>query len=90
MIISDHLDDVKNPVNGKIYDSKSSYYQAVKDAGCVIVGNEAENLMSTKRQIPSIGRDAVARAAQKLKQGYKPAPLGKPTKTELKMAGLDK
>jgi hypothetical protein len=45
MIISDHLDGVKNAVDGKTYDSKSEYYQAVKAAGCEIVGNEAQNMV---------------------------------------------
>lgn len=30
-----------NPADGKMYDSKSAYYQAVKDAGCTIVGNDS-------------------------------------------------
>lgn len=32
---------VLNPANGKRYDSRSAYMQSVKDAGCVIVGNDA-------------------------------------------------
>lgn len=40
MVISDTLADVVNPINGKPYDSKSSYYAAVKDAGCEILGND--------------------------------------------------
>lgn len=40
MVISDGMGDVWNPADGKTYDSKSSYYRAVRDAGCVIVGNE--------------------------------------------------
>jgi len=40
MIISDHLDYVQNPVNGKTYSSKSKYYKAVREAGCEILGNE--------------------------------------------------
>lgn len=35
--INDKLWDVKNPVNGKVYDSKTSYYKAVKDSGSHIV-----------------------------------------------------
>lgn len=40
-IISDHLNDVVNPVNGRTYDSKSAYHRAVRDAGCVVVGNDS-------------------------------------------------
>ena len=40
-VISDKLDDVWNPVNGKKYDSKSAYYSAVKNAGYTIAGNDS-------------------------------------------------
>jgi hypothetical protein len=40
-LIRDGLNDVWNPVNGKVYDSKSAYYRAVKDAGCEIAGNDS-------------------------------------------------
>lgn len=44
-VISDRLGEgvqgVLNHADGKIYDSKSSYYKAVKAAGCEIVGNDA-------------------------------------------------
>jgi hypothetical protein len=41
-IISDDLGTkgVKNPADGKVYDSKSAYYKAVKANGYEIVGNE--------------------------------------------------
>lgn len=39
--LGEGVQGVFNPVNGKKYDSKSSYYRAVKDAGCVILGNDA-------------------------------------------------
>ena len=46
-IISDKLGDgvkgVMNPVNGKRYDSKSSYYGAVKDAGCHIIESQPKD-----------------------------------------------
>lgn len=35
-IVSDAMDDVVNPLDGKPYDSKSSYYRTVKTAGCEI------------------------------------------------------
>jgi hypothetical protein len=40
MIISDALDDVFNHADGKRYSSKRAYERAVREAGCVIVGNE--------------------------------------------------
>jgi hypothetical protein len=41
---SDYIESgsIKSMADGKIYDSKSKYYQSVKDAGCVIVGNEKQ------------------------------------------------
>jgi hypothetical protein len=39
-VISDHLPDIINHADGKLYDSKSSYYAAVKAAGCEVVGND--------------------------------------------------
>ena len=38
-IISDNLgtQGVFNPADGKRYDSKSQYYQSLKDAGCVVM-----------------------------------------------------
>jgi hypothetical protein len=71
-VIRDALDNVKNPVDGKIYDSKSSYYKAVKDAGCVIVGNEAEKLARQQSPRPEVTTREIGEAIQKVKQGYKP------------------
>lgn len=41
-VISDDLGikGVSNPVDGKLYDSKSAYYKTVRSAGCQIVGND--------------------------------------------------
>lgn len=77
-IIRDGLDNVKNPVDGKLYDSKSAYYQAVKAAGCEIVGNEAEKMVAPSTARPDVGRDEIGAALNKVKQGYKPE-LGKVT-----------
>lgn len=71
-IIRDELDNVKNPVDGKLYDSKSAYYQAVKAAGCEIVGNEAEKMIGPSDARSNVGRDEIGAAVQKVKQGYKP------------------
>ncbi len=42
-VISDDLgiQGIMNHANGKKYDSKSQYYRAVKEAGCVVLGNDA-------------------------------------------------
>lgn len=39
-IRTDGMDPIVNHADGRIYDSRSSYERAVKDAGCVIVGND--------------------------------------------------
>jgi hypothetical protein len=75
MIIRDYLDGVVNPCNGKRYDSKSAYYQAVKDAGCEIVGNEAEKMMSTPPACSDVKQEEIVEAMRKVEAGYKPAPL---------------
>lgn len=73
MIISDHLDGVQNPCDGKTYDSKSAYYRAVRDAGCEIVGNEAEKIASSITPARSeVTKDEVANAVRKVESGYKP------------------
>lgn len=56
-IISDQLDDILNPVNGQLYDSKSAYYKAVRDAGCTIVGNEPHNTVHAPPEVPGVERD---------------------------------
>jgi hypothetical protein len=68
-IISDTLDGVMNPVDGKTYDSKSAYYQAVKDAGCEIVGNEMPRIPYAA---PDVKAEEIGAALNKVKQGYKP------------------
>jgi hypothetical protein len=88
-IIRDSLDNVKNPVDGKAYDSKSAYYAAVKAAGCEIVGNEAEKMVGNPAPRSDVGREEVREALAKVKQGYKPAPLEPATKDELEVAGID-
>ena len=40
MIIGDNLADVKSPVDGRFFSSKSAYYKHVRAAGCEIVGND--------------------------------------------------
>ena len=37
---ADGMDLTRCHADGRVYDSKSAYYKAVKDAGCEIVGNE--------------------------------------------------
>lgn len=72
MVIRDSLDGVLNPVDGKRYDSKGAYYRAVKDHGCVIVGNEAKAEQPEPIRGPRASRGDVEKSIAKLEQGYKP------------------
>jgi hypothetical protein len=75
-VISDHLPGVRNMADGRVYDSKSEYYRAVKSAGCEIVGSEAERMANRGNVAkPEVSRDEIGEALHKVKQGYKPQPL---------------
>jgi hypothetical protein len=50
-LIRDGLDDVWNPANGKVYDSKSAYYRAVKDAGYEIAGNDSSVMNAHEKPV---------------------------------------
>lgn len=39
-VISDAMEPIRSMADGRIYDSKSRYYQGVRAAGCEVVGNE--------------------------------------------------
>lgn len=76
IVIRDALDGVVNPCDGKPYDSKRAYYQAVKDHGCVIVGNEAEKMAGSPQYLDTkIKPEEIVDAIHKVEAGYKPAPL---------------
>ena len=64
-IISDDLgmQGVLNPVDGKKYDSRSAYHKAVKDAGCVVLGDEAPTQANTKIRGDFKTREALKKAA---------------------------
>ena len=40
MVIGDNLADVKSPIDGKPFSSKSAYYKHVRAADCEIMGND--------------------------------------------------
>jgi hypothetical protein len=57
MVIRDSMDDVLNPVNGQLYDSKRAYERDVRAAGCTIVGNESFNTVHTPPEVPGLEQD---------------------------------
>ncbi|MGI0012647.1 MAG: hypothetical protein ACREBU_04275 [Nitrososphaera sp.] len=76
MVIRDALDGVVNPCDGKPYSSKRAYYKAVKDAGCHIVGNEAEKIAAAvETRPPPLTEQHFIDGMKKVEAGYKPAPL---------------
>lgn len=64
-VISDNLDSVLNPADGKRYDSKSKYYRAVREAGCEIVGNERIEPKTRQYEPGPVGPD-IKRAIEEL------------------------
>lgn len=66
-VISDNLDGVWNPVDGKRYDSKSRYYAAVKASGGEIIGNEPMRDTRPQFSPQGVGQD-VKRAIEGLKR----------------------
>lgn len=67
MVISDRLDGVLNPVDGRRYDSKRAYARAVRAAGCEIVGTDRMFGAGRRAGIEprDVGRD-VRRAIEQL------------------------
>ncbi len=51
-IRSDGMDVTRNPANGLLYDSRSAYERGVRDAGCVIVGNDVPELAPRPIETP--------------------------------------
>lgn len=71
-VISDQLDNVVNPIDGRAYDSKSAYYRTVRNAGCEIAGNDS-SLEPRRREmsaVPHVERD-VKTAIEQLRAGYR-------------------
>jgi hypothetical protein len=75
MIIKDTTEPFLSHADGKMYDSKSSYYQTLKERGLRIVEEPSgppQNYTSSPITEAEIGE-----AYQKVRDGYKPAPLEK-------------
>ena len=52
----DGMSDLRNHANGLLYDSKSAYYKAVREAGCEIVGDDPSfNEPQTAREMDTPG-----------------------------------
>jgi len=67
MIRTDGMDAVRSMADGKMYDSRSRYYESVKRAGCEIIGNERAPFEKRPQFSPSpVGPD-IKRAIEQLR-----------------------
>ena len=53
--IADGMDPVRNMADGKMYDSKSAYYGAVRAHGCEVIGND--RVERQRREMPPVSAD---------------------------------
>jgi hypothetical protein len=72
-VIRDGLNEpLRHQADGRMYESKRAFERATKDAGCVCIGNESPKTVAAAP--PPFTVDEVGRAAQQVKDGYKPNP----------------
>lgn len=72
MVIRDGMDDLRHPVTGEMFDSKSKFRQTTKAAGCIELGNDR---FTPSRPTEADVRNDVHKAVQMLHQGYRPDPI---------------
>lgn len=70
--ISDQIDDLWHPTDGKIYDSKSEFRKTTRINGREEIGTD---IQSDKRYTDTVTSAEVAEAMHMVEQGYKPAPI---------------
>ena len=71
MVISDQIDGVWNPANGRRYDSKRAYYKAVRASRCEIIGTEKLR-HNPGPEMPSPSRDIAEAIAEVSARAGKP------------------
>jgi hypothetical protein len=75
MVISDTMSALRCMADGKMYESKSQMSAVHKARGYIEVGNEIEATMKVaarKPERPRVTKAEVAKALDKVKQGYRP------------------
>lgn len=60
-VISDTMDLMRHPVNGRYYDSKSKFRDETRARGCIEVGNEVQK-DRVDRSLPGGLREELSRA----------------------------
>jgi len=71
-VISDSMDALWHPADGRKYESKSSFRRVTKAHGCEEVGNERQ---VDRRRIDQVTRDDIKRAIHMVREGYRPRVL---------------
>ena len=69
------MDAVRCMADGKMYESKSQMSAVHKARGYIEVGNEIEatiKVAARKPERPKVSKAEIAKALDKVKQGYKP------------------
>ena len=69
-IRADGMDPIINHANGLLYDSRSAYERAVKDAGCVIVGNDLPDRPSPPEPDTRELKQDIKTAIEQVEAGY--------------------
>ena len=68
MIISDEMEPTRNPIDGRIYESRSAYYRVAKERGYLEVGNE--KLEPPKREESAKQKEQRRRDIAEVLNGY--------------------
>ena len=71
-IIRDGMGALRHPATGEMFDSKSQFRRATKDAGCEELGNDVP--LHHEYQAPADIKGDIAEAINMLEQGYEPEP----------------
>lgn len=81
-IIRDGMGALRHPATGQMFDSKSEFRRATKDAGCEELGNDVP--MHHEYQAPADIKGDIAQAMNMLDQGYQPEPSLAPLEGEVR------
>jgi hypothetical protein len=88
-LIRDQMGAVRSMLDGQLYDSKSALRATYKAAGVEEIGTDVEGATrqayASMPAKPPVTMEEIAAAVNKVKQGYRPAPLS----TEAQLDAMD-
>ena len=91
-LIRDQIDPLQSMLDGRLYESKSELRASYKAAGVREIGNDIDAAVKdaevSRPSKPPVTIEDVAAAVQKVKQGYKPAPLETPAALDARDAEI--